>query len=268
MGTGKYPWLLGKLFALAFVFVGGGILAAALSLWFCIVPGGREERVQRSIGAVFRFYLGLLQFLRMLTFTVEGRESLAAAGGKIVVANHPSLLDVVALMALVPRAQCIVKHQLWRHRFLGALMRRAGYIRNDLEPQPLVAECRRALAAGRPLIVFPEGTRSVPGRAMRFHRGFANIAILAGAPILPVVITCKPVILYKGEPWWRVPSSRPVLRLAAGDVLAGDFRQRFGARGIAARRLVEYLERYYREKTFDGRIGTGTETADHRRAAS
>jgi 1-acyl-sn-glycerol-3-phosphate acyltransferase len=252
MGLAKYPWLIGKLFALAFIFGGGGVLAVGLIVLSPLIPGNRQERTQRCIRGIFRGYLWMLKFLGMLTLCVDGKEMLAAGGGRIVIANHPSLLDVVALMALIPRAQCIVKHQLWNHWFLGRLMRTAGYIRNDLDPELLVDACRLALADRRSLIIFPEGTRTILGGGVHFHRGFANIATLTGAPIQTVVISCRPNVLYKGEPWWRVPPAKPVLRLSAGECLDGNFYSRYGQRSIAARRLLEYLENYYCEKTANG----------------
>ncbi|MGB8600665.1 MAG: lysophospholipid acyltransferase family protein [Rhizomicrobium sp.] len=245
MGWRKYPWLAGKLFALAFIFAGGGALAVVMRLLLPLMPGSQQERTQRIIRTIFRGYLWMLQALGMLTFSVSGTEKLQACAGKIVIANHPSLLDVVALMALIPRAQCIVKHQLWDHWFLGRLMRTAGYISNTLEPEALIEACRQTLADGQTLIIFPEGTRTPAGSKPHFHRGVANIAILAEAPIQTVIINCTPAILYKGEPWWQVPSQRPLLQLKVGECLDKNFYSQFGRRSIATRKLMDYLENYY-----------------------
>lgn len=252
MGLAKYPWVAGKLIALACIFVGGGVWATTVIPLALLFPGDRKERTQAIIKRTFMFYLRLFQFLRLFIVSVEGAEGLVACGGKIVIANHPCLLDVVILMALIPRAQCIVKHELWNHRFLGVLMRSAGYIRNDLDPEALVAKCKTALDEGRSLIIFPEGTRTVPGRTIHFHRGFANIATLTRAPVQTIVITCSPIMLYKGEPWWRAPVKRPVLRVAVGECINEDFYLRYNRRSIAARRLVEYLGDYYRKMTANG----------------
>ena len=132
----------------------------------------------------------------------------------IVVANHPTLIDIVLLSALhspraVHREARIVGQPISR-----ALMRGSGYIPNDLEPEALVAACREALADGRSLIVFPEGTRSRPGMKLRFQRGFAHIATLLKADIQLAFISCTPPTLTKGEKWWAVPLSRPEFRVS------------------------------------------------------
>lgn len=244
-----YIWRLGATgAAFGFIFFGGGILAVSLLPLLELLPGRRRERAQSVIHSLFRFYIAMLQRLGLILLQIDGVERLDVQEGRLIVANHPSLLDVVMLMALIPRAQCIVKHELWAHPLLGPLMRRAGYIRNDLEPEMLVAACRDSLALGNNLIIFPEGTRSQPGAAPRFRRGFANLATLTGAPIQLVLITCSPPTLIKGEPWWRIPPRRPLFRLVVGECLEANLYMQDRCRSLAARALVQDLEQYYAEK--------------------
>ena len=234
--------------AFAFIFAGGGLLAVTVLPVLALLPGHSRARTQRLIYLTFRFYIGMLQILGLLRLDLEGAEKLRAPGGRLIVANHPSLLDVVLLMARIPKAQCVVKHELWTHPFLGPLMRRAGYIRNDLEPEEMIAACQAALRAGDSLIIFPEGTRSLPGSPLRFRRGFANVATLIGAPIQPVLITCDPPTLTKGESWWRIPRQRPVFRLRVDDCIDTGSYLSHRCRSIAARKLVDDLQKYYSEQ--------------------
>lgn len=235
-------------FAFACLFLGGCILAATLFPVMALWPDHRRERTQSVIRGTFRFYLGMLQRLSLLRIEIHGREQLSDCEGRLIVANHPSLLDVVLLMALIPNAQCIVKHQLWNNRFLGGVMRRAGYIRNDLEAEGLIDACRNSLENGSNIIVFPEGTRSVISALPRFHRGFANIATMTGAKIQPIVITCTPPTLRKGDPWWVIPDTRPVFRVLIKECLDADSYLSYRYRGVASRKLVERMEAYYAEQ--------------------
>jgi len=235
-------------FAFACFFLGGSILAAVVFPVLAWFPHYRRQRSQRVIRAVFRFYLGMLQGLGLIRLQIEGRERLDSCRGRLIIANHPSLLDVVMLMALTPNAQCIIKHELWNNRFLGGVMRRAEYIRNDLDGAALIDVCRRALDEGVNIIVFPEGTRSRPGIMPRFHRGFANIATLTQVEILPVVITCAPPTLMKGERWWVVPPTRPTFRIAVGECLESDGYLTDCYRSMDSRRLVARMEAYYAER--------------------
>ncbi len=242
----KRLWLLiGKLWALTVIFAGGGLLAITLIPLFGLCLGRKPEHAQNLIRASFRFYLGMLHHCRWVSVDISHAEKFAGCEGKMLIANHPSLLDVVILMAYIPRAQCIVKHELWNHPLLGILMRRAGFIRNDLDPEDFIEACRASLHQGRCLIIFPEGTRTPPGQNPHFQRGFANVATLTNASIQCVAITCTPPFLYKGEPWWHVSSPNPIFRVSFGKCLDAQDYSLYGRRSIDARKLVESLELYY-----------------------
>jgi 1-acyl-sn-glycerol-3-phosphate acyltransferase len=234
------------------VFFGGGALAALTVLPLVArlkIRGTTGRRnAQRFVQSLFRAFVVLLQALGILRLQVFGAERLANSHGHLVIANHPTLLDVVFLMAFIPRAQCIVKHELWHHRYLGGVVRLCGYIPNNLEPAALLDACKTSIDSGDNLIIFPEGTRSRPGEAMRFHRGFANIALLSEARIQLVTILCKPIMLLKGDPWWRVPPRRAQFTVTVGDSLDSKAILREQSRSIAARALVRHIESYYGEQ--------------------
>lgn len=240
--------LLGTGIAFASIFFGGGVLAITILPIVVILPGDRQARTRHVIHHAFRAYIRTLVALGLIRLRVAGTSALSVARGRLVIANHPSLLDVVLLMSYLPRSQCIIKHQLWHHPFLGVLMRLAGYIRNDQAPDAMVDACAATLAQGDCLIIFPEGTRTRPGEPPRFQRGFANLALLTQAPIQPVVITCDPPTLVKGERWWHIPPHPPLFTLTVGDCLDPEIYNRYQYRSIAARKLVQYLEAYYMKR--------------------
>ncbi len=241
--------------AFAALGLGGFVLAlTVIPLVTCVLRDrrARARRAQAVIRASFRVYVRLLCMLGVIRLEVAGEAPLAACRGAVVISNHPTLLDVVLIMALLPNAQCVVKHQLWRHPLLGPVVRAAGYIRNDQEPEPFIGDCRAALAAGANLIIFPEGTRTVPGRDMRFQRGFAHIATLTGASLLPITITCDPITLIKGQAWHVIPERRPTFRVDIGERLATSAFLDLPSRARGARRLVSHVQSYYAGKLRHG----------------
>jgi 1-acyl-sn-glycerol-3-phosphate acyltransferase len=252
--------------AFAALGVGGTILAATVFppiAWLTRDPVLRQRRIQEVVRWSFRVYVGALKFLGLISVQVANQSRLDGLRGKLIVANHPTLLDIVLLMSMTPRAQCIVKHQLWRNLFLRSVVRGAAYIRNDQEPSALLASCADTLRAGNNLIIFPEGTRSRPGHPVRFRRGFANIAIAANADIQMVTIVCDPPTLTKGEPWYRIPPIQPNFSINIGEAV--DIRS-FAClphRSIAARRIFSHLERYYAEVALNGKSGTRDQALDH-----
>jgi 1-acyl-sn-glycerol-3-phosphate acyltransferase len=248
----NYLWrLIGTGFAFATFFGGGLLLAVTVFPLIALVERNPDRRVratQAVIHHAFRFFVGMLEAFGIIRLEVRQLQALRDGGGRLIIANHPTLLDVVILMSLIPHAQCIVKAELWRNRYLGGVVRWAGYIRNDLEPEALLDACRVAMAAGKDLIIFPEGTRSRPGESLQFRRGFANIALLAEAQIQLVTIDCRPIMLSKGDPWWKIPAKRSHFRILVGDRLDAADALGYQYRSLAARYLVKRLQAYFTEQ--------------------
>jgi 1-acyl-sn-glycerol-3-phosphate acyltransferase len=251
-----YLWRLGATgFAFVMLFGGGALLAlTGFSLVRLVTPSGprRRERNQLLIHLSFRLYVNMLRLLRLIDLELDGMERLQDRAARLIVANHPTLLDVVLLMAVVRRAQCIVKKELWESRYLGRLVRGAGYIRSDLDLEPMLNACRAALSEGNCVIIFPEGTRSVPRQPIHLRRGFANIATLLQARIQLVTITCEPPTLVKGDKWWIIPARRPLFRLQVGHCLDAEGCLDGEQRSVAVRRLVRRVEDYYSERLGGG----------------
>lgn len=251
---------------LAIIGVVGSLLALTLfPLLFLVIrdPVSRQRRFQYVLKLAFKAYCWGIRTLGVADIELIHAERLRGLSGTLVVANHPSLLDVVLIMSAIPRAQCIVKSALWRHPFFRFTVRGAGYIRNDLPPEDLLEICKATLAAGNNLIVFPEGTRTVLGERLKLQRGFANIATLAQANILPITIQCAPPILYKGGRWWQVPDRRPGFVMKVGEQLDIQEFLRYRSRPLAARKLVAFIDDYFTENLVDDRPGDGPETPHH-----
>ncbi len=220
-------------------------------IWLSRDPLVRKRRIQFLIQASFRIFIHGLCLFRIIDLRVAGRPRLASARGLLVVSNHPSLLDVVILMSMLPRVQCVVKHQIWRNPFLRPVVVGAGYIRNDLEPEALVARCADALRGGDNVIIFPEGTRSVEGRAMVVKRGFANVAFAARTDVCLTTINCSPVFLPKGRAWYDVPPIRPVFHVEVGERLdISAFWDSLPIAGCAE--IGTFVRQYYVDKCEHG----------------
>src|SRR6202008_1371053 len=93
----------------------------------------RERRTTAARGVIrvtFRCIVGLMQGRGGFRFEITGRERLEREG-LLILANHPTLIDIVFLMAFVKHGDCIVKSALWRNPFTHATVRAAAYIRHD-----------------------------------------------------------------------------------------------------------------------------------------
>ena len=234
----------------AFLFGGGFLLAiSALPITRLLgrTPEEKDARARRLIHHTFRFYLWQMQALGLMTLVIRGREHLAQARGKLVVANHPSLLDVVILISLLPDCDCIVKGSL-RRSLVSGVIRATGYTDNS-NGDLMLARSSRSLAAGFPLIVFPEGTRSIPGEPLVFQRGAANIAIRCNADVLPALITADPPTLLKGEPWYKIPPRRPVFTITFFPAITTqDYADKAVSPALATRQFNRFLLDFFQQQ--------------------
>jgi 1-acyl-sn-glycerol-3-phosphate acyltransferase len=235
-----------------FAFGLGGLLLRVLvfpALYLVVWKRERRVTIARAIiRLTFRAFVELMRSLAVLRYEIIGLEKLER-GGLLILANHPTLIDTVFLMAFVKRADCIVKSNLWNNPFMRGPIRAAGYINND-GGAALVDACVKSLQDGNNLIVFPEGTRTPASGVISLKRGAANIAVRGGRTVTPVTISCTPPTLGKGEKWWQVPASFARFRIEVrDDIEVRSFSAAGGSAVMAARHLTTHLQNYFTEES-------------------
>ncbi len=208
----------------------------------------RTDLARQVIHWALRAFVGLMHGLGVMSSEIRGAEKLRRHG-LLIVANHPSLIDVVLLMSLVERADCIVKAALSRNVFTRGPVRGAGYICND-SGAGLIEDAIASVRAGNNLIIFPEGTRSQQNGPMRLQRGAANVAVRGAINLTPVRIRCSSAFLSKGAKWYLVPTRRVHFVIEVGDDLpVQPFIDACATEPLATRRLTEHLAAYFSPET-------------------
>jgi len=170
-----------------------------------LLPRAAGRRVGRAMIAYgYRIFWRIAAVVGMLRLDAEVLDTLRDEAGLIVVANHPSMLDALMLVARLPRSACIMKASLLRNPFLGPGARLARYIHND-STYGMVQCAVNDLQEGGQLVLFPEGTRTTQWPLNPFHASFALIAKRAQAPVQTVFIDTDSPYLGKGWPLWKLP---------------------------------------------------------------
>lgn len=127
-------------------------------------------------------------------------------GGYAYACNHQSLLDSLVLGATLPGDfKFTVKSPLMLIPFLGWHLWLAGHVRVDRSggrraAAAVIRRLAKSLAEGHPLLVFPEGTRSLDGRVQSFKMGLFHAAVRAGVPVVPVALHGTGAAMAKGAP--------------------------------------------------------------------
>ncbi len=250
LNTVNYYW---RLFATAFCFIlfgiGGVFIALVITPIILIIFRNKETRHINGklfIHYSFRFFIEVMRFSGVLSYSVDGIEKLREPG-QLVLANHPSLIDVVFMIAFIPRTDCVVKGKLSNNPFTAGPVRAAGYIMNGA-PEEVLQQSIESLKGGNSLIIFPEGTRTTPGEKLKFKRGSANVALRGKIDITPVIIGCSPSTLTKSDKWYHIPPKKLHFTMAVKDKISvAQFTQEKSA-NIAARSLTKSLEEYFSQE--------------------
>lgn len=187
-----------------FVFVTTSPIALVLGslLWLVTAPfDPRRTWVHRFICAFSFNYLRVWPGWRV---RVIGRERLPS-GAAVLVANHQSMADIIAVMGLAYPFKFVSKASLFELPVVGWLMRMAAYVALERghtgSTRKMIASCRRWLDRGVPVLLFPEGTYSGEPTMLPFRRGAFVLAKDAGVPVVPVALRGTRSLIEGDGPW-------------------------------------------------------------------
>ncbi len=189
-----------------FVFgLGGLVIGSAIFPIILLFYNSDKQRkiFVNTVHISWRAFVWLMCVLRLISINCQSRTKLKNLRGTIVIANHPSLIDVVILVSIIPNSVCVVKSSLFRNFFIRRVIRKI-YLSNTMNPGEFINSGIDALSHGYNIVIFPEGTRTVAGRPVHLHRGFAYLQMASSADILPINIKNNPPVLGKTQKWWDV----------------------------------------------------------------
>jgi 1-acyl-sn-glycerol-3-phosphate acyltransferase len=200
----------------------------------------RQTMARRLIGKAFSAFIWFMKILGVLSYRIQGVENIRPGRNQLIIANHPTLIDVVFLVSLFPQSDCVIKEAVTKNPFMRSTVAAANYI-SASDAGELLDFCTERLMSGASLILFPEGTRSIPGQSLEFQPGAATVAVQSGAEILPVVIQCTPPTLVKNVPWYEIPSRRFFISIkvlnpiSLAELVNGNLNPRQAARSLNQR---------------------------------
>lgn len=218
-------WLRVVLAAGAFAGFGiGGLLISVFVLApLYLLPGARIRRSQRVVAFAFRVFHAYMRWTGLVDYRPVPLPH--PSGPLVVVSNHPTLVDVTAIVAALPELCVVVRGSIFTNPLLRLVMVTTGYIQARSGLGGAVEtweEADRRLAAGHSVLIFPEGTRSPRGGIHPFHRGAFALAARRGASVLPLLVRVDCPLLEKGRPWHDLPVGAARLTVEALPVVDGD----------------------------------------------
>ena len=180
--------------ALAFniIFCVGTLVFGIAGLPFLLAPRRTAMRFGRFWA---RAVLFALKHIVGLEGEIRGRENIPP-GGCLIAMKHQSMWDTLMLPPLLGDPAVVIKRELQYVPFYGWYATRAGSIFIDRKGgasalRAMVAAAKRAIAAGRPVVIFPQGTRTAPGTPADeapYQPGVAALYRELGVPLIPAAV--------------------------------------------------------------------------------
>lgn len=205
----------------------------------------KQKRLRWIIRQSFRLFFFMLRTFRLIDGICVNKEKIKEIPTSIIIANHPTLLDIVLILSYVENAICIIKGDITRNPFISFLVKAAGYISNE-DGSTLIDRCAEAIQQGESVVIFPEGTRSPTDSIGKFRRGAAHMVIKSGAPIQTLFITVSEPILGKGWSWYQKKAGVVTLSLQINQLV--DIKNVCDdslSINILARNITDFLEKFY-----------------------
>lgn len=237
-----------KIFAIV-VFGVGAVFLAILVFPFIRLFTSRKKDfgvVARAyVSHTFRNFLGWLQISKVSYLKTEDIEAYHNLHSKIIIANHPSALDFVYIMSMVPNSTCIVRGSLTRTPLRGVI--KQAYITNTTTFEDMCIECKKLTDKGCNVIIFPEGTRSPRHGKNNYKKGAARIAFYCGCDVQPLFIGGSDKYgLGKHDPFWSYNHVEPYVYDFKMLPVISISEYKDLSEPIAAKHLTEKMEQVIR----------------------
>jgi len=174
-------------------FFGGSLFWSIALLWTLALP---EKKCAQIVSDIYGGYIALIEkYILGLKLEIRGMENIPKTGAYIIAAKHQSAFETLKLpyMKSLGYPAIILKKGLtqipiygWYFSGMGQIAIDRGSGKEALES--IVKGCQKKLAAGRPVIIFPQGTRTAIGAQKPYKAGIAKVYRDTGAPIVPMAL--------------------------------------------------------------------------------
>lgn len=144
----------------------------------------------------WKFFIFVMEKSGAIKVNING--NLSDIKGKIVVASHPSFIDIILLIGNMQPSLCLAKKSILKNPVMRNIVK-SLYIINDIDPEEFKKSAVEALNEGYNIVIFPTGTRTLPDEEIKIHKGAAQIAIASGVDIIPVKIETDYPFLIKNH---------------------------------------------------------------------
>jgi 1-acyl-sn-glycerol-3-phosphate acyltransferase len=223
----------------------------ALILGYLIFPVVRfftKDKIQKDlntqyiISLTFRLFIFIIGTFGNVKFVFKNFDRLEPGSANLMIANHPTLIDYVAIVSRLKNCYTLLKADASNNPFMRMVTRNMGYISNS-NPEKAYEQIGQIIANGQNMLIFPEGTRTKGALLHKFQRGAAHIALKMRTPIRIIRIKCEPMFLTKDNKWYTTPRGKIHFTVDVGELVEVEpLLQQSLSAPLAARELTKQLQ--------------------------
>jgi 1-acyl-sn-glycerol-3-phosphate acyltransferase len=180
--------VLQSMVSFAYYGIGGLILAGFGKVYLDFLPGNKSKKMlvfRKLVSQMLRSVLYSNPFVKKQVHNPFGENFKKPA---MIIANHSSFLDSIAVGMLHPQQIFLVNDWVYQSPFIGGVARLAGFYPTSQGLEGSVSFLQEKIAQGYSLMIFPEGTRSPDNNIRRFHKGAFYLAEKLQLDVLPVYL--------------------------------------------------------------------------------
>ena len=173
--------------AFALIFYPASALAVLAAFPVSLAGTAALRRHARNWARIHRW---CARYLLGIRIRIEGE---LPRGPALIAVKHQAMFETIEALVLFDRPAVVMKKELADIPGWGWVARRYGVIPIDRDGgaaalRELLRAARAAIAEGRPILIFPEGTRVPPGETPPLQSGFAGLYKLLGLPVVPIAL--------------------------------------------------------------------------------
>ena len=217
-----------------FVFFGLG----AVALRYCVFSFQKDKmKNYETLQKTWKFVVWLLNFFRLIDLRVENIEKLRGIKNSVIVSTHPSFIDIIILMSIIPYSTCFVAERLAQNPFLKGIVNLL-FILEGQDTDKWIRDASEMLDNGLNVIIFPMGIRHRKSETPRIRRGASHLAQKTGKNIVMLGLENSFDFLQIHQPFYDAGSEPVIYNLS----YLGEIK------------TEEYIEKYSDEVTFKTQV--------------
>lgn len=202
-------------------FIGLAIDMTVRGFFLITLGGGTDEHKRKYHEILQRKARFVINRVPGTTFSYDNPYGESFEKPSVIISNHQSHLDLMAIMMLTPNLIILTKNWVWHNPFYGIVIRYADFF-PITDTDQMMQNLMEKVKKGYSVMIFPEGTRSADCRIQRFHRGAFYLAEQLGLDILPVFIDGFGKVLPKTS--WYLHPGHMSLEVMQRETIEGDYR--------------------------------------------